>query len=657
MAGVQIDGVNNKIDFDDDLDTSISANTDDTLVIEAGGNTMATITATTFTINDGTIITTADNTDTLTLVSTDADASIAPVLNLSRNNNSAAANDFVGKINFTAEDAANNQTSYANIQGVVLDATDGSEDGRLRITSVVAGTNRNRLDFLAGETVFNEDSIDLDFRVESNGNANMLFVNGGSNLVGIGADPTLGAGLHIETANSGATATAHGDELVIEDGTSGANVGMSILSNANGEARINFGDSDDNDIGMIRYDHADNKLHLIANNTSVITLTSAEIVMNDGSNDQDFRVESNGNTHMLFVDGGNNKVGIGESANAPMGTLHIKSADSGDTAIDGNNDDLVVENDNHAGITIATPNDKAGGLYFSDPDAVASGRILYDHSSNHLSFVTDSTEQLRIVSNLATGAEAAPDVASGGLCLQLNANDNSTLTFKSSDIAIHANSGFEADTYFQTGKLSATAGGTIVRSFSEAGASDVFEFRALMGEAGNNTAKSTSANAPFMFKAADIHSSEGIRAMAEGGTNSNLFIIADHTTRRFIFDSEGDLHSDSSNTTFDSYEDAHLVRAFDLSHGRGVINSKFDEFIKYQHEDLAEAGLVGREEDGSPNHFINMSGFQRLHNGAIWQQYEKHQKLAEAVYEMAKETLGADKADEILKKHDIKLLN
>ena len=47
MAGVQIDGVNNKIDFDDDQDTSISANTDDTLVVEVGGNTLATVTATT----------------------------------------------------------------------------------------------------------------------------------------------------------------------------------------------------------------------------------------------------------------------------------------------------------------------------------------------------------------------------------------------------------------------------------------------------------------------------------------------------------------------------------------------------------------------------------------------------------------------------------
>ena len=100
MAGIQIDGVNNKIDFDDDLDTSISANTDDTLVIEAGGNTMATITATTFTINDGTTITTADNTDTLTLTSTDADGSFGPNLRFYRNSGSPADADDLSTVDF-----------------------------------------------------------------------------------------------------------------------------------------------------------------------------------------------------------------------------------------------------------------------------------------------------------------------------------------------------------------------------------------------------------------------------------------------------------------------------------------------------------------------------------------------------------------------------
>lgn len=52
MAGIEIDGVNNKIDFDDDKDTSISANVDDTLVIESGGANIASITSGEFAIND-----------------------------------------------------------------------------------------------------------------------------------------------------------------------------------------------------------------------------------------------------------------------------------------------------------------------------------------------------------------------------------------------------------------------------------------------------------------------------------------------------------------------------------------------------------------------------------------------------------------------------
>ena len=110
-------------------------------------------------------------------------------------------------------------------------------------------------------------------------------------------------------------------------------------------------------------------------------------------------------------------------------------------------------------------------------------------------------------------------------------------------------------------------------------------------------------------------------------------------------------------TAYDEYEDAQLGRALELSHGKGVINSKFDKFISYNHEKLADLQLVGREKDGSPNHFLNVTGLQRLHNGAIWQQYEKHENLLNAVYELAVEAVGEDKANKILDKNDIKLLS
>ncbi|ANS04972.1 hypothetical protein [uncultured Mediterranean phage] len=50
-----------------------------------------------------------------------------------------------------------------------------------------------------GATVFNENSADVDFRVESNGEANMLFVNGGDNTVLIGSNTSVA-----NTAGTGA---------------------------------------------------------------------------------------------------------------------------------------------------------------------------------------------------------------------------------------------------------------------------------------------------------------------------------------------------------------------------------------------------------------------------------------------------------------------
>ena len=72
--------------------------------------------------------------------------------------------------------------------------------------------------------------------------------------------------------------------------------------------------------------------------TGDISLDGGSFVFNESSADKDFRVESNGNTHMLFVDGGNDKVGIGTSS--LTGTFHVKSTDAGTT--------MYIE-DSHAG--------------------------------------------------------------------------------------------------------------------------------------------------------------------------------------------------------------------------------------------------------------------------------------------------------------------
>lgn len=49
-------------------------------------------------------------------------------------------------------------------------------------------------------------------------------------------------------------------------------------------------------------------------NDDQLTITDSAIILNEDSDDIDFRVESNSNTHMLFVDGGNNRVSINQSS-------------------------------------------------------------------------------------------------------------------------------------------------------------------------------------------------------------------------------------------------------------------------------------------------------------------------------------------------------
>ena len=187
MAGIQIDGVNNKIDFDDDADTSISSASDDTLVVEVGGNTLATATATSLTINDGTTITTADNTDTLTLVSTDADGVSGPILALYRNSSSPADNDQCGRIKFIGrnDNSQDFDASYFTVSSV--DVSDGSEDASMEWYVKTAGSDQLKLSMKPTETIFNEASADLDFRVEGNGNINLLFVDAGEDSVYINA--------------------------------------------------------------------------------------------------------------------------------------------------------------------------------------------------------------------------------------------------------------------------------------------------------------------------------------------------------------------------------------------------------------------------------------------------------------------------------------
>ena len=81
----------------------------------------------------GVTITTADNTDTLSLISTDADASQGSNLRLYRNSSSPADSDLLGTIDFEGRNNNSEDVVYAKIKSEISAVADGNEFGVLSL--------------------------------------------------------------------------------------------------------------------------------------------------------------------------------------------------------------------------------------------------------------------------------------------------------------------------------------------------------------------------------------------------------------------------------------------------------------------------------------------------------------------------------------------
>jgi len=451
-----------------------------------------------------------------------------------------------------------------------------------------------------GAIVFNEAAADLDFRVESNNNVNMLFVNGGTDRVGIG---TALPGAILEVVGPGARPSS-----LAEVDTASTAKFTSDTSNAD-SLYIAEGDS------------------------------GALIQVNDGATNS-----STAKDLQLQPFGGNVAIGTTD----PQTTLHVEGTAP-----------IIRISDSNS----TSEDDAVGKIEFYDRNntdlnaEIVSGTgsladfIISAHNNRAVLLKTNTAEGLRVTGSGQIGLnEDSVDVTQGGITMQQGGNDGNILTFKSSDIAHGITNTAETDTYFEMKKQSASIGGVAQTAYSEQKLAHAFEGFVGLAEESSPSAASFG---PFYFNAS-IKSGTSI---AEMSAAQHLFAVANDGDAKFMIDGDGTFHSDGAGGTYDTYEDAQLVRAFDLSHMEGVINSKFDKFVQYNHEDLAAAKLVGREPDGTPNHFINYPAFNRLHNGAIWQQYEKHQKLASAFYKLAEKTIGKEEADKLLTEEEIQLLN
>lgn len=141
-----------------------------------GNGTMSTQDATAVAITGGTLDAVAiTNASAVGLTSADAGAAAAPTLDLYRNSATPAASDVIGQITLTGEDSAGNTQTYGVIDGLIVDPTSTSEDGRVRISTAVAGTVAVRMYVDNGVVVGSATGAD---KGAGTVNATGLYVNG-----------------------------------------------------------------------------------------------------------------------------------------------------------------------------------------------------------------------------------------------------------------------------------------------------------------------------------------------------------------------------------------------------------------------------------------------------------------------------------------------
>ena len=189
------------------------------------------------TILDGTTISTADNTTQVTLKSTDADGNSGPELDYYRLSASPADNDYLGRTKYIGRNDNTQDVTAVDILARMIDVSDGEEDATYNIRVMKAGSLVDRVTLNGGETILNEGSADIDFRVESNGNANMLIIDGGDDVISIGAAKSTSATVKIQNKNDSNTNTL---DLFNDNG----NRTVTMQQDSAGNAKMRFQKND-----------------------------------------------------------------------------------------------------------------------------------------------------------------------------------------------------------------------------------------------------------------------------------------------------------------------------------------------------------------------------------------------------------------------------
>jgi len=326
---------------------------------------------------------------------------------------------------------------------------------------------------------------------------------------------------------------------------------------------------------------------LTLRSTSGVGTTNADIIFQTGNNGatEAMRILNSGNVGIGTVTPGSNRLYVGGG-----------TANQYTTFIEGNS----TAGQSYGLKIIAGTN--SSDLAFAVSNQANNVNYLYVGGGGAV-FINDTSN-----ANMTTG-----------LTINQGAADNEILTLKSSDVA-HAMTGItEADTYGVMQKNSSTLGGVNLWGFLATGGSNsALRLDGATTDAADTT-KTTGGHGVVVIRAM-INSAGSVAAV---GADGNLLTVESLNTTRFIFDAEGSAHGDIEWIAFDTHDDIALLDTLNTKmNKRDAVTNAFGEILKYNQQDLQDAGIVNFYDDG-PRAMVNTTRLAMLHTGAIRQLYKK----------------------------------
>jgi len=356
------------------------------------------------------------------LENTNADTS-APYIDFHKISGSPADGDWLGLMYGRGLDSGAAATTYGYMGFKSLDVSAGDEAGGFILQLLVDNVDTEFITLRGfngsvgeGDVIFNQDGLDIDFRVEAVGVANALFVQGSDGYVGIGGTPA--EMLHLTSSvtskpiirleNTNADDNSAELNLVKVSGSQAdddrlGRVAFKGLDSASNELNyvIIDGESDDvtdtDEAGRlriyVRMNDAMRELITASGYNGVVD--QGEIILNSGEQDVDFFVKDN-NGVAFKIQGSDGNVAIG--AVAPI----VKSGAA--------NPPWLTLSGNHTGIAMIDTGVADNTRYIEAPGGVMTFGIMDDdgtNASDHFQLLANGNV------NINTGSLTIGSIAAG----------------------------------------------------------------------------------------------------------------------------------------------------------------------------------------------------------------------------------------------------